>query len=86
MVNALGLEQDLHSGDKVAKIRHLRQHVVPQQQVGLLPSPGQFLGQLLAEELHQGGNIPSSTATLATFTAGSMPSTGTLLLTKYCKR
>ena len=37
------------------------------------------------KKLHQRGT-PFSTATLATFAAGSMPSTGTFRWTKYCKQ
>ena len=34
----------------------MRQHIVADDQVGLPAFRGQFLGEALAEKLHQGGN------------------------------
>ena len=53
---AVGLEQPCNPRHEVIEQRHMRQHVVGDDQVGLPAVRNQLLGQTLAEELHQGGN------------------------------
>ena len=49
-------EDDLHAGDEVVEIRHLREHVVAEEQVGRAAVRRELLGQLDSEEAHQGGH------------------------------
>ena len=84
--NCLRFEQNLQALDKIVQIRDLRQHVVsraPGRRSGLrppTPSPAD------AEKPHQRVGTPFSMATFATFAAGSMPSTGTLLLNEILQQ
>ena len=50
------LEQAGDPGHEAVEVRHLGQDVVGHHQVGLAPFAGQPAGQLLAEELGQGGD------------------------------
>ena len=49
--DALRLEQERHAGDEVVEVRHLRQHVVADDEVGPLALGDELGRQPLAEEL-----------------------------------
>lgn len=46
------LQHDLHACHEVDDIRYMRQHIVPQQEIRLLPTRCQFPGQPHAKEIH----------------------------------
>ena len=83
--DTLRLEQALHAGDEVVEVGHLRQHVVADDEVGLLALGGEPLGKRRAEELDQRRHAALRAAS-ATLAAGSMPSTGTPSGRKCCSR
>ena len=60
---------------EVVDVRHLREHVVPEHEVGATSLAGEPPPELRAEELDNVGT-PRAIAASATLRAGSMPSTG----------
>ncbi len=50
--DAFGLQQQLQATNKVIEIRHLRQNIVTDQEVGLASCTDQFGGKRRAEEIH----------------------------------
>ena len=60
--------------------------LLPSSRSACFPSPASSLANFSPKNFTRVGTFLFSTATFATFTAGSMPSTGTLLFTKYCSR
>ena len=53
---AVGLQQQGDAGDKVIELRHMREHIVADDQIGLPALARQGPRQMLAEELDQGRN------------------------------
>src|SRR5580658_2714767 len=51
--NPVRLQQNLHAGDEAVQIRHLRQHVIAEQEVGFYSSRGKFFRALSIEKLHE---------------------------------
>ena len=58
--DALRRQQELHGGDEVVEVGHLRQDVVADDEIGALALGDEALGQCGAEELHQRGNIAAA--------------------------
>ena len=54
--DAFRLQQDLHAGDEIVQVRHLGEHIVAHDQVGLLALRHEAARQLDAEELGDAGN------------------------------
>ena len=81
-----GLKKLLHTADKIIDIRHLRKHVIPDQQIGAYAFRYQPFCTGLAKELSTSVGMPFSIATLATFAAGSIPNVGIFFSLKYCSR
>ena len=69
------LEQDFMPADEVVDVRHVRKHVVAEQQVRLAELGGYLRSPSRAEELHGRRNAFRDRAS-ATFAAGSMPRHG----------
>jgi hypothetical protein len=74
-----GFKHDLHAFDEVIDVGHVGEHVIAQQQIGLLPFGGQFTSGLLPKNFMTVGT-PLCMATSATLAAGSMPRTGSVAL------
>ena len=73
-----GFSRQLHAGDEVVEVGHLRQHVVADDEVGLLALGGQLLRRASRRRTRTSVGTPLLDApTSATLAAGSMPSTGT---------
>ena len=78
MITPSGFSRMRHAGDEVVEVGHLGQHVVADDEVGLLALRDELpSASSRAEELDRASARPCSIATLATLAAGSMPSTGT---------
>ena len=79
------LKQKIQSGNEVTKIRHLCEHVVANQKIGLPSIRGEFRGQLRTEKFNQRSH---------TFLHGDFrdvgsrldPNTGICFFTKYCSK
>src|SRR5262245_10833676 len=50
---SISLQQDLHTLYETAKVRHLCEHIVAEQEIGLRAVAHQFLSQLSAKKFHQ---------------------------------
>ena len=84
--DAFGLEQDLDAGDEVVEVGNLRQDVVADDQVGLAALARELSSPALTPKNSVRVGTPLAMAACATFTAGSMPSTGTPSGRKCCSR
>ena len=74
--DALGRQEMRHAGDEVVEFRHLRQHIVGDDQIGV-PAVGHHLSRSFgAEEGDERRNACLSRVS-ATLAAGSMPRTRT---------
>ncbi len=73
----MGLEQNPQPFHKIVQIGNLRQNVVADDQIREAAFACEIHGQALVPKKRARVGTPFSTATLATFAAGSMPSTGT---------
>ncbi len=60
--HALRLQQDLQPLDKIIQVRHLRQHIVPDNQVGAVGLPRQFPSPPASPKNRTSVGTPFSTA------------------------
>ena len=83
---AFGLEQQRDAGDEVVQPRHVREHVVADDQIGRAALDGELSRQRRRRRIPPTSARRSSRAAPATVSDGSMPSTGMPMSTKFFSR
>ena len=63
--------------DEAGEVRDVAEHVDGDDHVRSLPVRPKVCGNVIVEEFRMSVGMPRASATAATFSAGSMPSTGT---------
>src|SRR3954469_5031309 len=81
--DTIALQHTLNARDEIIQIGYLSKSIICDHEIRFCAFRNQLAGSLFAKDSTRVGT-PLSTATLATFAARSMPSTGIRCCTKYC--